>query len=381
MMGLLGVCALTYLGQAAGSANVQHVLDKIPDPQTAKQMRYPIALSQLLPVGIKGLLVSTVLMGIFSGDGMQLHSWSGILIQDVILPLRKIPLTTRQHLILLRSAIVGVAIFVFCFGALFHQNQYVAMWFVITEGIFVAGAGACIIGGLYWSRGTTAGAWTGVLTGFALSVTGIVLQQIYPSFPLNGRQVEFFAALVAVTGYVAVSLLTCRTPHDMDRLLHRGKCAVEPEALGEQISTASKPEQNRFRLSKLVGIDEHFSCTDRWITIGIFAWSVTWFLVLVIGSIWHFIHPWSDTAWANYWLVTAIYLPLLIGVVTTIWFTIGCFHDMRVFFHRLREERIDPRDDGTVNRSHDVDDAAHRPQQPQPVQPKAAATSPDGGDT
>jgi SSS family solute:Na+ symporter len=381
MMGLLGVCALTYLGQAAGSVNVQHVLDKITDPQTAKQMRYPIALSQLLPVGIKGLLVSTVLMGIFSGDGMQLHSWSGILIQDVILPLRKIPLTTRQHLILLRSAIVGVAIFVFCFGALFHQNQYVAMWFVITEGIFVAGAGACIIGGLYWSRGTTAGAWTGVLTGFALSVTGIVLQQIYPSFPLNGRQVEFFAALVAVTGYVVVSLLTCRTPHDMDRLLHRGKCAVEPEALGELISTASKPEKNRFRLSKLVGIDEHFSCTDRWITIGIFAWSVTWFLVLVIGSICHFIHPWSDTTWANYWLVTAIYLPLLIGVVTTIWFTISCFHDMRVFFHRLREERVDPRDDGTVNRSRDVDDAVHRPQQPQPVQPKAAATSPGGGDT
>jgi SSS family solute:Na+ symporter len=351
MMGLLGVCAFTYLGHAAGNASVQQVLNKISDPQTAKQMRYPIALSQLLPVGIKGLLVATVLMGVFCGDGMQLHSWGSILIQDIILPLRKTPLTTRQHLTLLRSAIIGVAIFVFCFGALFHQNQYIAMWFIITEGIFVAGAGACIIGGLYWSRGTSAGAWTGLLTGFVLSIAGIILQQVYPSFPWNGRQVEFFAAFVAVTGYVVVSLLTCRKPHDMDRLLHRSRYAIEPEATGVQIGAAAPPAKNRFRLSALVGIDEQFSHTDRWITMGIFAWSVTWFLVLVIGSIWHFIHPWSETAWANYWLITAIYLPLLIGVITTIWFTIGCWHDMRIFFRRLREERVDPHDDGTVDHS------------------------------
>lgn len=348
MMILLAVCALTYLGDAAGNTSVQQALDKISDPQTAKQMRYPIALCQLLPVGIKGLFVATVLMGIFSGDGMQLHSWGGILIQDVILPLRKKPLTMRQHLILLRVSIIGVAVFAFCFGALFHQNQYVAMWFIITEGIFVAGAGACIIGGLYWSRGTTAGAWTGLLTGFVLSVTGIALQQVYPSFPLNGRQVEFFAALVAVAGYVVVSLLTCRKRHDMDRLLHRGQYAIEPEALGEQIGGAAKPIRKRWKLYKLIGIDEHFSRSDRWITIGIFGWSMTSFLVFVFGSIWYLIRPWSDKAWTNYWFVTAVYLPLLIGIVTTVWFVFGCTHDMRVFFRRLREERANPLDDGTV---------------------------------
>ena len=38
-----------------------------------------------------------------------------------------------------------------------------------------------------------------------------------------------------------------------------------------------------------------------------------------------------------------------VGTVTTVWFTIGCWHDMRVFFRRLREERVDVHDDGTVS--------------------------------
>jgi SSS family solute:Na+ symporter len=134
----------------------------------------------------------------------------------------------------------------------------------------------------------------------------------------------------------------------MDRLLNRGKYAIEPEALGEQIGGAAKPIRKRWNLYKLIGIDEHFSRTDRWITIGIFIWSMTSFLVFVFGSIWYLIRPWSDKAWTNYWFVTAVYLPLLIGIVTTVWFVFGCTHDMRVFFRRLREERANPLDDGTV---------------------------------
>jgi SSS family solute:Na+ symporter len=360
MLALLAVYAMTYLGQAAGNENVQQALDRISDPQTAQQMRYPVALSQLLPIGIKGLFVATVLMGIFAGDGMQLHSWGSILIQDVILPLRKKPLTTRQHLALLRWSIIGIAVIAFCFGALFQQNQYIAMWFIITEGIFVAGAGACIIGGLYWSRGTTAGAWTGLLTGFVLSITGIILQHIYPSFPLNGRQVEMLAALVAVTGYIVVSLFTCRKPHDMDRLLYRGQYAIEPEALGEKIGGKTTPIKKRLGIYRLIGIDEHFSRADRWITVGIFTWSALWFLIFVFGCVWYPTHPWSDSAWVRYWLVTAIYLPLLIGVVITVWFIFGCARDMRVFFRRLREERVNPLDDGRTRGEADKESVANK---------------------
>ncbi len=371
---LLAVTAMNYLHQPEGQAMIQHRLATIADPQTGEQMRLPIGLAAILPIGIKGLLVSVVLMGIFGGDGQHLHSWGSIFAQDVVLPLCKKPLSTRTHIILLRLSIIGVALFAFVFGALFTQTEYLPMWFNVTTAIFVGGAGAAIIGGLYWNRGTTAGAWTGLALGSLLSTGGILLRQqacvslchsltdfwgitsstwsqyllnhLGPQLPINGTEIGFYATLAALIGYIAVSLLTCREPHDMDRLLHRGRYAVEPEATNEVVIT--RPVKSRFHLHNLVGIDEHFSGPDRWVTLSIFFWSIFWFGIFVIGSAWYLIHPWSNIAWANYWLITGIYLPLAISIITTVWFTIGCWNDLVLFFHRLKEERIDSHDDGTV---------------------------------
>jgi len=348
MITLLAVCAVTYLHSAAGSVVVQSELSKISDPSTADQMRIPIALSHMLPVGLKGMLLSICLMGIIAGDGIHLHSWSSILIQDVVVPMRKKPFSLKQHLLLLRLAIVGVAVFAFIFGAIFPQSEYVAIWWAVTQAVFTGGAGAAIIGGLYWKRGTTAGAWVGFLTGSGLSITGIITRIYYQrvlghEFMLNGMQIGFFATLAAVSAYVAVSLLTCRKPHNMDKLLNRGAYAVEPEG---DVDDLIPRKINWF--NRLWGIDEQFSRSDRWITLGIFWWSITWFMVFIVLSAAYLIHPWSSVIWANYWFVTAICLPLVIGAVTTVWFTIGCFHDLRIFFRRLHEEKIDLHDDGVV---------------------------------
>ncbi len=382
---LLAVSAMTYLHDPAGHAAVQQRLAQIADPQTAEQMRLPIGLAEILPIGIKGLLVSVVLMGIFGGDGQALHSWGSIFAQDVVLPLWKRPLSLRAHIILLRSSICGVALFAFIFGACFTQTEYLPMWFNVTGAIFVGGAGAAIIGGLYWSRGTAAGAWTGLILGSFLSTGGILLRQpvsvtcfqdiadrwglgaaswvkfisnhLGPNLPLNGTVIGFYATLAALAGYILVSLITCRTPHNMDRLLHRGKYAIEPEAANEAIVT--QPVRSRFHVYNLVGIDEHFTRRDRWVTLGIFYWSLFWFAVCVVGSVWNLIQPWSNIAWADYWLFTGIYLPLLISIGTTIWFTMGCWSDLVLFFKRLRVERIDLHDDGTVRHDHETGAGGH----------------------
>jgi SSS family solute:Na+ symporter len=379
VMILLAVASMTFLyhGGAASEA-IQAAMGRIPDVRTQEQMTLPVGLAHILPVGIKGLFVAVVLMGIFGGDGMHLHSWSSIFIQDVIIPLRKKPLTTKQHLKLLRWSAVGVALFVFIFGALFKQTEYVAMWFIVTMSIYIGGAGCCIIGGLYWSKGTTAGAWTGLLTGSILSTGGILLRQpasigffrdifqklgvegssaaqfilshLGPNYPLNGVQISFTSALIAITAYVIVSLLTCRVPHNMDKLLHRGAYAIEPEATGEQLDKHRETSpKKRFHLYQIVGIDEHFTRGDRWVALGIFCWSIFWFSIFIVGSTLYLVKPWSAEIWADYWFVVGIILPLIIAVATTIWFTIGCCQDLKKFYRRIKQEQVDPEDNGTVN--------------------------------
>ena len=103
-----------------------------------------------------------------------------------------------------------------------------------------------------------------------------------------------------------------------------------------------------------------FVATGGWwmvlfpITLGIFWWSMFWFGVFLVGTAAYLLlrQPGHDSDynkyWAWYYLGTGIYLPLVIGACTTVWFTIGCFHDMRIFFRRLREESVNPDDDGTV---------------------------------
>lgn len=143
--------------------------------QNADQMAMPMATSSFLPAGIKGLFAAVAFFFMLSTDTTYLHSWGSIFIQDIVLPLYGRPVSARLHLLLLRLAILGVAVFGFVFSLCYRQNEYINMFQMITGTFFSAGAGCAIIGGLYWKRGTRAGAWSGVAAGAFLSLAGIVL--------------------------------------------------------------------------------------------------------------------------------------------------------------------------------------------------------------
>lgn len=353
---LLAVCAMTYLAHpdfAVQSAAVKMQVAQIAEPQLQAQMTLPIAVVHMLPMGIKGLLCIILLMGVFGGDGTHILSWGSLFIQDVIVPLRKKPFTPETHIRLLRWSMVGVALFGFLFGCFFKQTEYVIMWWAVTEAIYVGGAGVAIIGGLYWKKGTTAGAWAGLLTGSGLVTGGIIARQIWADgFPLNGMQISFFGSISACIVYAVVSLLTCREDFNMERMLHRGAYAVESE---KKFETKSK---KRVRWGKLIGLDEHFTFGDKLLAGGLFGWSMIWFGVFVVGTVWNLIAPWPIAVWSNFWFVVGIGIPIFFAFVTAIWFTWGGIRDIRLYFRRLREERVDALDNGMVVNHHNLDDKA-----------------------
>ena len=349
---LLAVCAMTYLAHpdfSVQSAAVQAEVSQIAQPQLQSQMTIPIAVVHMLPAGIKGMLCIILLMGVFGGDGTHILSWGSLFIQDVVVPLRKKPFTPKEHIRLLRWSMVGVALFTFLFGCLFKQTEYVIMWWAVTEAIYVGGAGAAIIGGLYWKKGTTAGAWAGLLSGSGLVVGGIIARQIWgDGFPLNGMQISFFGSISACVIYFVVSLLTCRADFNMDRMLHRGIYAVESE---KKFETKSK---TRVTWGRLIGLDEHFTFGDKLLACGLFGWSMIWFGVFVVGTIWNLIAPWPIEVWSRFWFVVGIGIPIFFAAVTAVWFTWGGIRDMRLFFRRLKEERVDVLDNGMVVDHHNL---------------------------
>ena len=358
---LLALCALTYLHDAAfapGAARVHQAVAQIADPQAREQMRLPIAVSCLLPLGLKGIFCVILLMGVFGGDATHLHSWGGIFVQDFLVPLRRKPFGARAHLFALRCSIAGVALFAFLFGTFFHMNDYIIMWWSVTTAVFVGGAGSAIIGGLYWKRGTSAGAWAAFVTGSLLSGGGIILQQVEAaagrSFFLNGVQIGFFACLVAMTVYVVTSLLTYRSDFDLDRMLHRRADDAGAPAI-ERRATPWWADWGRW-----IGMDENFTRADKWVAGSLFAWTFFWLGVFVVGTVWNLIAPWTTTAWLEYDYIVGVIFPIVFAVITGLWFTWGAGRDMLRLVRGLDRERVNLLDDGTVVNHQNLDEAVSK---------------------
>ena len=359
----LALAAVTFLHNpafASGAAHVHDLVGQISNPQTQEQMEAPIALATLLPIGVKGIFCAILFMGIFGGDATHLHSWASIFVQDVLVPLRKKPFGPASHLWILRCAILGVAGFAFVFGTFFHLADYIGMWWGITQALFATGAGAAIIGGLYWKKGTAAGAWAAFITGFSLCMAGIAAQQVHAylhhgeHFFLNGTQISFFTSLITATVYIIVSLLTCREDFNLERMLHRGKYA----AMRELVYDTPLVAKRRVHWGKLIGLDEYYTLGDKWIVGVLFSWRMFWLMVFIVVTIWNLIAPWTTESWASYYRYTSFTYPILIAAVTSVWFTWGGLKDMRALFRSLSGERVNALDDGTVVRHENLDELA-----------------------
>ncbi|MDZ4198683.1 MAG: hypothetical protein U1E27_05275, partial [Kiritimatiellia bacterium] len=356
------------------------------------QMRVPVALRHMLPVGVTGILCAIAIFLMVSTDTTYLHSWGSIIVQDVILPIRGRAFTPRQQIRLLRWIIAGVAAFAYFFSSLFAQMDFIIMFFAITGAIWTGGAGACIVFGLYWKRGTTAAAWTSLICGSSIAVAGIVLQQtwvgrIYPwmvrhdaverangifsrlsspfepyilwrvtptQFPINSQELLFIGMLASLILYTTLSLLTCRTPFNMDRLLHRGKYHREGLAVEKTVWTW----HNFYK--KIIGINEQYTRADRILAYSVFAYSFGYNFVLVFLGIWMWnavFGRWPQDWWATWFYIHNVVESGIIGLVSTVWFSYAGTKDLLLLFKRLDARGVaDVLDDGRVEGHVSADD-------------------------
>jgi len=318
---------------------VNAVLETADSEAIRNQLRVPLALKTLLPVGLVGAFAAVMLACFVSTHDTYLHSWGSIFVQDILIPLRGRPASQEEHLRLLRRSIVGVAIFIFFFGLLFRQSQYIFLFFAITGAIFAGGSGAVIIGGLYWKRGTTAAAWTAMIVGSTIAVGGIAVHQIVDDFFINGQMFWAIAMAASSLSYVAVSLLGRRETHDLDRLLHRGAYALATET---QIVKAAPSWRAR-----IFGMGREFTRGDKAIFVFAYCWTFTWAAIFVGGTIYNLTHEVADAFWIQFWKVY-MWIQVAMALVVIVWFSIGGVRDVSSMLRQLRTMRRDADDDGVV---------------------------------
>jgi SSS family solute:Na+ symporter len=370
---LAAICAYVLMNaplHEAATQATQATLDGLGDVQLAKQLTTTVALSNILPVGIMGLFASVMIMAAVSTDTTYLHSWGSIYIQDVLLPWRKLKgkddrLTPEKHILWLKRAIIGVAIFGWCFSMLFPLKEFILMYFQVTGAIFLGGGGAVLIGGLYWKRGTTSGAWAAMITGSTLAVAGVLINNViwpmllpglklsHPDlawltglpevFWLNGMQLGFLSSLTAIVAYVVVSFLSPDPRLEMDALLHRGKYDTQNPEGDDHIA----PPQTGLAA---LGFTKEFTRSDKFVYVLQLAWVSFFFLAFLVICVWQLFHKWSEDWWATWWFFNLMFTGTA-GAITTVWFLICGSRDLKRLFSRLKTIQRDAADDGTVDRS------------------------------
>ncbi|MFA5865793.1 MAG: sodium:solute symporter [Phycisphaerae bacterium] len=349
MLSLVAFAVMTLPQFVAIQATVKHVLAGIQDDTIRKQMTVPVAIAHILPTGIKGLITTAMLFFSFTCHDTYMHSWGSIFIQDVYMPLRKTPMTPKQHIRYLRFSIIGVAIFAFLFSLCYPQNSKILFFFVGTGMLWLGGAGAVIIGGLYWKRGTTVGAYVAVIVGIVFGTISLTVPPLYKywykaDFPIDNQWLYCFAMGTAFVSYVIVSLLTHdpKNLFNLDKMLNRGIYALTDQ----KIAAAPTREHLVF---KILGINKDFTFTDKIWAVGLLTWNTAWFVTFFVVTAIHYLSKSgiSDLWWSRFWYFN-IALSFFIGVPATIWFSIGGIRDIRELFHTLDHKVRDHSDDGRV---------------------------------
>jgi solute:Na+ symporter, SSS family len=185
-----GIAALAMLGPAQNSLEAM-----------------PKMLAAILPSGVLGLVVAGMLAATMSVNSSYLLGWSAIIAQDIIVPLRKRPLSSRQQVMLNRVANVFVSLFVMVWGLWYTLPGPAYFYLNITATIYLSGTLVAVIAGLFWNRASTLGGYL-AMAGGAIATIGFFFFKTPASYAGAG------AFALAAVGMVVGSLLVPRSSAD-----------------------------------------------------------------------------------------------------------------------------------------------------------------------
>jgi SSS family solute:Na+ symporter len=166
---------------------------------------------------LKGLALAGFVFASISLNNGYMLSWSSVIANDCVAAARRKPMSQRSHLLLLRLACAGVALFIFAFGCWYSPKETIVQFFLLTGTIFGA-CGLITWFGLYWRRATAGGAWACLATGLLLPLSWLIFQKYFSdglaasgrSYArwLNNDTAALVATVVPALCLIGVSLVT-----------------------------------------------------------------------------------------------------------------------------------------------------------------------------
>lgn len=197
-----GMAALAYFGNRGGNLEA---LDAMP-----------AMLAEIVPAGLLGLVLSAMLAAFMSTNSCYLLSWSAILTQDVIAPLRKKDMTSKERIFLTRIFVVLIGLLLLVWGLWYKIPETAYQYLTLTGTIYLSGAFIAILLGVYWKKTNVYGAYAAIILAAIIPLMSVFLSQMKETLPewllpvTKSSYAGILAYMVALAGGVIGTLLTQR---------------------------------------------------------------------------------------------------------------------------------------------------------------------------
>ena len=200
---LWGICAFIFVSQTPklfAAFQGQEALNS--------QFGMPIFIAKVLPSGLLGLIAAGMFAAFMSTHDSYLLSWSSVITQDIIAPLKKNVLSDKSRLLITRICIICIGLFLLIWGLWFEAPVSLWNYMAVTGTIYLAGAFTVVTAGLYWKRASKTGAMIALCAGL-IAILGIGPWTRGENVPfyLSDKFIGVMTFVLAFLGMVLGSLL------------------------------------------------------------------------------------------------------------------------------------------------------------------------------
>ncbi|GAA1944618.1 sodium:solute symporter [Amycolatopsis minnesotensis] len=201
---LSGVYCLVYgiAGALIGTA-AKALYPSLASAQDA----FATIVENLLPAGVRGLVLAAALSAMMSTASGALIACSTVSTSDLLAKLRR-GRTASDDAELRRNRWTTLALGLLSIGIAMIVTDVVAA-LTVAYNILVGGLLVAILGALFWKRGTRAGALASMSTGSVVVIVSMITAGLDANEPI------YFGLGASLVAYVAVSLVTKRTPPEV----------------------------------------------------------------------------------------------------------------------------------------------------------------------
>jgi SSS family solute:Na+ symporter len=200
---LWGICAFVFISQSP------KLLAAFQGPDALNsQFGMPIFIAKILPSGFLGLIAAGMFAAFMSTHDSYLLSWSSVITQDIIAPIKKDKLSDKSRLLITRVCIVAIGIFLLVWGLWFEAPVSLWNYMAVTGTIYLAGAFTVVTAGLYWKKASKTGAKIALYAGL-LAILGIGPWTMGENVPfyLSDKFIGVMTFMIAFLGMIIGSLM------------------------------------------------------------------------------------------------------------------------------------------------------------------------------